>query len=216
MDTFFHQSPVTINTQRNNSNVTNERQISSNILAETIKVFKRLTLQSTINDSAYYNSEEDVDERYPKIDPLIDTQTSDKNERKITDTDTTKGIDPHKLSTNREIPEIIQGLIPPVNQTTSDGVTTSRRDLHAVRTVLHKEIVTGATRSTAGVLKNPPVINYKDTSGKITVDRNTIGIPPRTTIQVWTGDVPSFLPISIVTQKIEGSRRSIITHGPLL
>ena len=35
MDTYC-QSPVTTNTQRNNANVTNERQISSDILEETI------------------------------------------------------------------------------------------------------------------------------------------------------------------------------------
>ena len=44
----FCQSPVTIHTQRKNSNVTNETQISSDILSETIKGFKGLTLQSTI------------------------------------------------------------------------------------------------------------------------------------------------------------------------
>ena len=58
MDTFC-QSPVTTNTQGNIANVPNERQISSNILAETIKGFKGFTLQSTINNSAYYHLEED-------------------------------------------------------------------------------------------------------------------------------------------------------------
>ena len=58
IDTFC-QYPVTTNTQGNIENVPNERQISSNILAETIKVFKVLTLDSKINDSAYYHSEED-------------------------------------------------------------------------------------------------------------------------------------------------------------
>ena len=37
IDNFFYHSPVTINTKRRNANVKNERQISSNILAETIK-----------------------------------------------------------------------------------------------------------------------------------------------------------------------------------
>ena len=55
----FIQSPVTINTPRRIANVPNERQISLDILAETIKGFKGLTLQSTINNSAYYHSEED-------------------------------------------------------------------------------------------------------------------------------------------------------------
>ena len=60
MDTLFQQYPVTTNTQEDIANVTNERRISSNIMAETIRGFKRLTLQSTIKDSAYHNSEEDV------------------------------------------------------------------------------------------------------------------------------------------------------------
>ena len=97
-----------------------------------------------------------------------------------------------------------------VNKNTSDGVAISRRDLHAVRAILHKEIVTGATCITAGVLKDPPVINWKDTSGTIPVDRNTIGIPPRTTIQVWTGNGLSVPPISKGSQEIESPRRPII------
>ena len=52
MDTFY-QSPVTTNTQGSIENVPNERQIYFEILAEKIKGFKGLTLQSTINDSAY-------------------------------------------------------------------------------------------------------------------------------------------------------------------
>ena len=45
MDTFCRQYPVTTNTQGENSNVTNERRISSDILAETIKGFNGLTIQ---------------------------------------------------------------------------------------------------------------------------------------------------------------------------
>ena len=93
-----------------------------------------------------------------------------------------------------------------------DGVATSRRDLHAIRAVLCKEIITSATRSTAGVLKDPLVINWKYKSGPITVDKNTVVIPPRTTTQVLTGTRPSSPPIIIGSQKIEGPRRSIITQ----
>ena len=129
---------------------------------------------------------------------------------KSTDTDTNKGNYPHKLFTNREIPALIQGVIPPVNKTAVCGVTTSGRAFHAVRAVIHKEIVTGATRSAAGVLKYPTVVNWKDTGGMIPFDRNTIRIPPRTTTQVWTGTEPSGLPIIIESQNIEGPRRFII------
>ena len=75
------QYPVTINTQRKNANVANERQIYSDIMEEIIEVFKRLTLQSTINDYVYYNSDEDAAESDPKSDPLVDTHTSDGNEK---------------------------------------------------------------------------------------------------------------------------------------
>ena len=55
----FSRSPFTTNTKVKITNVPNQRQIPLDILAETIKGFKGLTLQSTINDSKYYNSEED-------------------------------------------------------------------------------------------------------------------------------------------------------------
>ena len=65
MDTFCH-SPDTTNTKRNNANVPNERRISSDILAITIRGFNGLALQSTMNDSAYYNSEGDDAEIDPR------------------------------------------------------------------------------------------------------------------------------------------------------
>ena len=103
MDTFC-QSPVTINTKINNANIPNERQISSDILAETLKGFKILTLKSTINDSEYYNSEEYDMESDPKSDQLVATRISDGKKRKLTDTDTTSGNSQQKLLINRFIP----------------------------------------------------------------------------------------------------------------
>ena len=141
---------------------------------------------------------------------MVYTHTSVGNKGKITDTDTTKGNYPHKLLTNREISAIIKGVIPLVNPTTTDEVATSGRYLHAVRVVLYRKTVMGATHSTVGVLKDPPVVNWKDTSGTTPVDRNTVGIPPITTTQVLTGTGPSATPISIGSQKIEVPRRSII------
>ena len=107
---------------------------------------------------------------------MVDTHTSDGNKEKIADTDTTKGNYTHKLLTNREIPAIIQGVILTVSQTTADGVATSGRALHAVRAVIHKEILTGTMCRAAGVLKDPLVVNWRDTGGTISVDRNTVGI----------------------------------------
>ena len=49
------------------------------MLAETLK---GLTLYSTINDSAYYNSDKDDTESDQKSDPLVATHTSDGNKIK--------------------------------------------------------------------------------------------------------------------------------------
>ena len=54
-----------------------------------LKGFNRLTLQSTINDSAYDHSNKNVAESDPESDPLVDTHTSDGNEGNIIDTETT-------------------------------------------------------------------------------------------------------------------------------
>ena len=86
---------------------------------------------------------------------------------------------------------------------------TSRRALHAVCAVLHKEIVTGAMNITSGVLKDPLVINHKDASGTIPVDKNTVRITPITNTHVLAGTGTSDSPISIGIHKIEGPRRSI-------
>ena len=80
--------------------MTNERQNSSDILAETIKVFNGLTLQSIIDNSAYYSSDEDDAESNPKSNQLVATPISDGKKRKVIDTDTTNGNYPQKLSIN--------------------------------------------------------------------------------------------------------------------
>ena len=125
--------------------------------------FNRLTLQSTINDSAENHSNQNDAESDPKSDQLVATHTSDGKERKMTDTDTTKVNSPHKLLTSREISVIIPVVIPLVKKTTVDGIA-----------VFHKEIVTGATRSASGALKDLLVINWKDASRPIPWDRNKV------------------------------------------
>ena len=146
----------------------------------------------------------------PRSDQVVDTHTSDGNERKVTATDTTKGNSPHKLLTNQEIPAIIPAIIPLVNQTTADTFAISGSSLHAVHAVLYKEIITSATCSAAGVLKHPPVVNWKGASGTIPRDRNTVGITHRETNPVQTGTGPSIPPIIIEVQKIDGPRQPII------
>ena len=97
----FIKPPVTTNAPRYKTDVANESQISLDSLTERIKGFNRLTLQSTINDSVDDHSNKNVSESDPKSDPLVATHTSGGNERKIADTDTTKGNSPRKLLTNR-------------------------------------------------------------------------------------------------------------------
>ena len=62
MDTSF-QSPVAMNAQEKDANLSLERRLTSVILAEMIKIFKGCTIhiQSTINDSIYYDSNEQVE-----------------------------------------------------------------------------------------------------------------------------------------------------------
>ena len=61
------------------------------MLAETLK---GLTLDSKINDSAYYNPDEDDAESNKKNDPLIATLDSDGKRIKVTDTDNTNRNSP--------------------------------------------------------------------------------------------------------------------------
>ena len=82
--------------------------------------------------------------------------------------------------------------------------------MHALGAVFYKDIVTGATRSSAGVLKYPPVVNWKVMSGPITWDRNTFGMPPTitTAVRTVTGtSSPSFI---IGRQKTKGPIWTII------
>ena len=132
-----------------------------------VKVFKGLTIESTINASACYNPDEDDAESDPNSNPKLATHTGGGNKIKFTDTDTTNGIYPHKLLINRLISEMIPFIIFPINQTTTDGVAASGGTLRARCTILSKEIVTDATRSAAHVFKDPPVVNWKDTDRDI-------------------------------------------------
>ena len=86
-------------------------------------------IQSTISNSAHSDSKELVDAvsnyeglvdavRDPKSDSLIATYTSDRNSA----TDTTNINSSHKLLVNRELPAIIQSVIPLVHEATADGV----------------------------------------------------------------------------------------------
>ena len=101
------------------------------ILAETIKGFNGFTAQSTINNSAYYNSEEDDTESNPNIDPKLATYTSDVKKRKATNNDTTNRNSPRKLLINRLIPEIIPVTISPIDKRITEDAAGSGENLHA-------------------------------------------------------------------------------------
>ena len=77
MDTFC-ESPVPIKTQGDNANaiLTSDRRDVSDALAESLEVLK---IDSTINDSAYYNSNQND----AKSDPLLATHTSDRKKKKL-------------------------------------------------------------------------------------------------------------------------------------
>ena len=166
MYTFCHSS-IRTNTQRNNANVTNKRRISLDILAETIKIFNGLTLQSPINDSTYYISDKDDREGDLKSDQLVATHTRDGKKRKVTDNGTTNRNSSHLLLINRIIPETIPVIIPSIDPSIEDGVTASRGSLHARHTITSKEIVTGVARSAVHVLRDLTVVNWKDMDGTI-------------------------------------------------
>ena len=186
MDTSFNHSPIspsqvdilnvpsfisTISPSKEDTNMTNERQISSDILKEMITEFHGLTIQSTIRDSAYYDSEEHNAVSDLKSDSLVATYTSDRNERKITDTDTTNGNCPHKLILNRFIPKITPGAFRPINQTITDDVVGTGETLKVRQTVLSKEIVTDAARSGVRILPTPREVSR-------TVPHNGTETPP--------------------------------------
>ena len=52
------QSPVALNSQNKYATMSLERQLASGILAETIQNFRVCTIQSTINNSICYDSDE--------------------------------------------------------------------------------------------------------------------------------------------------------------
>ena len=164
----FYQSPVTTNTQGDNSKVilTSERLNNLDALSETLKV---LTLDSTVDNSAYYNSDKNDAEDEPKRNPLVDTHTSDGKKRKVTDTDTTNRNSPQKLLINRTIPTII----PPIDPWITDGVAAVRGTTHAHQTPTLKVIVPDAARSGALFLQTPGDVSRMGRDGTTPRDGNT-------------------------------------------
>ena len=110
------------------------------IMVEIIRGLKGLTLKSTINNSAYYNSEEDDVERDQKSNQLVATHTTNINY-------------PQNLLINRFIPEIIPVVIPPIDPLIVDGVAASSGNSHAHQIIISEEIVMDAARVFSNILQ---------------------------------------------------------------
>ena len=164
-----------------------QREETPRLLAETIKGFNGLAIQSTINNSAYYNSEENDAEIDPKSDQLVATHTSDGMKIKVTDTDNTNGNYPRKLLINRLIPDIIPVAIPPIDQTIAEDAAGSGETLHVRRTIVSKDIVTDTARSAARVFRNPAYVIRHGTDRTTQRDGNTAIGSTRLATPVWIG-----------------------------
>ena len=163
-----------ISPSKEDKSVTNERQIASDILKETIKYFHGVMIQSTIRNSAYYDSEEHDAVSDPKSDSLVATSTSNGNKRKITDTDTTNGNSPHRLISNQIIPKIIPGAIYPIDQTIMEYVAGIVETLDAHQTVISKEIVTDVAHSGARIFRTPREVRRTGRDGTTPRDGNIV------------------------------------------
>ena len=85
--------------------------------------------------------------------PLASHTESNPNSDPKLATHTTNVYSPHKLLTNRLIPEIISFAIPPIDQTIAEDAAGSGETLHVRHTIISEEIVTNAVHSAAQVFR---------------------------------------------------------------
>ena len=97
-----------------------------------------------------------------------------KRKRKVTNTDTTNGDSPRQLLINRIIPEITPVAIPPIDQTITEDAAGSGGTLHALHTILMKEIVTDPACSSAHVFRNFADVSRHGTGGTTPRDGNNV------------------------------------------
>ena len=157
-----------------------------------------MTIDSTINDSAYYNSDKNDAEGNPKSDPLVATHTSDVKNRKVTDTDTTNGNSPQKILIDRTL--LI--IIPPIDPRIADGVAADIGTAHARQTPTLKVIVTDAARSSARIFRNPGDVSLTVRYGNTPRDGNTYISPPRFNYPVLVGTGTTISPTRTGIQEI--------------
>ena len=168
------------------------------ILAETIKGFKGLTLEPTINDSAYYHSDKNDTER----DPLVATHTSDRKKRKVTDNDTTNRKSPQKSLINRTLPM----AIPLIDPRIPDGVAAGRWTTHAHQTPASKVTATDMARSGTRVFRTPGDLNQTDKDWKTPRYGNTSIRSPRFNSPVLIGGGTNISPTRTGIQDIISSK----------
>ena len=106
-----------------------------------------MKVDSTINNSSYYNSDADDVEDDPKSDPLVNTHNSDGKKGQLTDSDTNNRNYPQNLLINRTHLMIV----PPIDLRVAGGVSSGRGTTHTRQTPTLKVIVTDAARSGAPV-----------------------------------------------------------------
>ena len=110
----------------------------------------------------------------PKSVQLVATHTSDGNERKITDTDTTNSNYPHKLILNRIIPNIIPGAICLIDHTITEDVAGIVDTLDTRQKILSKEIFMDAARSSVHIFQNSKEVISTGRDGTTSRDGKTV------------------------------------------
>ena len=171
-----------------------------------------MTIQSTINDSSYYNSEEDDSESDTNSDSKVATQTSDGGEIKVTDTDTNNRNSSRKLLINRLIQEITPVSIWSIDQTIVEDAAGSGDTLHTRRTILFKEIFMDTVHSPAHVFQTPANVNRHGTYRTTPRDGNTDIESTRLYCPVRIGGSTTGSPSSTGSQYIISPRGSIGTQ----
>ena len=159
--------------------MTYERRIASGILAEMIKEFKGCTIQSTINDSEYYDSDERVDAindseeqvdasnwliNYSKeqvdaindskelVDAVINPKSGPSSDPKVGTYTINRNVT-QKLLKSQFVPKIIPAAIRPVCQLVPEDPPGIRETLGVRQTVLPKEIVIDRAYSGARIFR---------------------------------------------------------------
>ena len=186
MNTSF-QSPITISAQKKDAHMSLERRLASGVLAEMIKIFKECTIQSTINDSGYYESDEQVDEindsekqvdarnwlrmdSAKQVDTISDAEKlvdagSDPKSNPIRNqkeaTHTTNGNFTQKKLINPTIPVVV-GLINPLVAANLVGL---QEMMSPRQTMLPKANVTDAALSCTRIFRTLGKINHTERDG---------------------------------------------------